>query len=101
MPARRRRVALGLDAASVAGRFLDHRRQRASQVLQWIKDGTLDVLVDRTYFARDADRANHLAVAVSAEHSACGEGHPTPTDRDQAHKEFQLTLLGTIGQTSG
>lgn len=37
---------------------MDQRRQRAAQVLQWIKDKTLDVLVDRTYPLHDAAAAH-------------------------------------------
>lgn len=33
-------------------------RRRASQVIQWIGDGTLDVLIDRTYPLRDAATAH-------------------------------------------
>jgi NADPH2:quinone reductase len=33
-------------------------RERAQQVMQWIKDGTLDVLIDRTYPLEDAATAH-------------------------------------------
>ncbi|MEU9155502.1 quinone oxidoreductase [Streptomyces sp. NPDC048417] len=33
-------------------------RQRASQVMRWISDGTLDVLIDRTYPLEDAAQAH-------------------------------------------
>ncbi len=33
-------------------------RQRAQQVMGWIKDGTLDVLIDRTYPLEDAASAH-------------------------------------------
>ncbi|MFE4991561.1 quinone oxidoreductase family protein [Streptomyces mirabilis] len=36
----------------------DQWRQRASQVMQWIGDGTLDVLIDRTYSLEDAAQAH-------------------------------------------
>jgi NADPH2:quinone reductase len=36
----------------------DEWRQRACQVMQWISDGTLDVLIDRTYPLEDAARAH-------------------------------------------
>ncbi|MFD3581275.1 quinone oxidoreductase family protein [Streptomyces sp. NPDC058683] len=36
----------------------DEWRQRASQVMQWIGDGTLDVLIDRTYPLGDAAQAH-------------------------------------------
>jgi NADPH2:quinone reductase len=36
----------------------DEWRQRASQVMQWISDGTLDVLIDRTYPLNDAAQAH-------------------------------------------
>ena len=45
-------------SSSVPTESTDHRRQRASQVLQWIKDRTLDVLVDRTYSLTDAPAAH-------------------------------------------
>ena len=37
---------------------IDHRRQRALQVMRWIEDKTLDVLVDRTYPLQDAALAH-------------------------------------------
>jgi Zinc-binding dehydrogenase len=37
---------------------MGQRRQRASQVLQWIEDATLDVLVDRTYPLQDGASAH-------------------------------------------
>jgi NADPH:quinone reductase len=37
---------------------IDQWRRRASQVMQWIEDGTLDVLVDRTYPLHDAAEAH-------------------------------------------
>ncbi|MFD9220005.1 zinc-binding dehydrogenase [Streptomyces sp. NPDC060064] len=36
----------------------DQWRQRASQVMQWISDGTLDVLIDRRYPLNDAAQAH-------------------------------------------
>lgn len=33
-------------------------RERAHQVMQWIKDGTLDVLIDRSYSLEDAALAH-------------------------------------------
>ncbi|MER5519930.1 quinone oxidoreductase [Streptomyces sp. NPDC002763] len=36
----------------------DEWRRRASQVMQWIGDGTLDVLIDRTYPLEDAAQAH-------------------------------------------
>jgi NADPH2:quinone reductase len=44
--------------SSVPTESMDQRRRRASQVLQWIEDGTLDVLVDRTYPLKDAASAH-------------------------------------------
>jgi NADPH:quinone reductase len=43
---------------SVPTESLDRRRQRALQVMQWVEDGTLDVLVDRTYPLQDAASAH-------------------------------------------
>jgi len=37
---------------------IDQWRRRASQVMQWIEDGTLDVLIDRTYPLNDAAEAH-------------------------------------------
>jgi NADPH2:quinone reductase len=37
---------------------IDQWRQRASQVMHWIEDGTLDVLIDRTYPLEDAVTAH-------------------------------------------
>jgi NADPH2:quinone reductase len=37
---------------------IDQWRQRALQVMHWIEDGTLDVLIDRTYPLEDAVRAH-------------------------------------------
>jgi NADPH:quinone reductase len=37
---------------------IDQWRRRASQVMQWIDDGTLDVLIDRTYPLHDAAAAH-------------------------------------------
>ena len=45
-------------SSSVPTESMDHRRQRASQLLQWIQDGILDVLVDRTYSLKDAASAH-------------------------------------------
>ena len=36
----------------------EQRRQRAQQVMGWIKDGTLDVLTDRTYPLEDTASAH-------------------------------------------
>ena len=44
--------------SSVPGESIDQRRQRAAQVLRWIEDKTLDVLVDRVYRLRDAASAH-------------------------------------------
>jgi NADPH:quinone reductase len=44
--------------SSVPTESMDHRRQRAVQVLKWIQDGTLDVLIDRTYPLKDAASAH-------------------------------------------
>ena len=44
--------------SSVPTESMDKRRRRASQVLRWIEDGTLDVLVDRTYPLKDAASAH-------------------------------------------
>lgn len=38
---------------------IDQWRERARQVMQWIEDGTLDVLIDRTYPLQDAATAHH------------------------------------------
>ena len=37
---------------------IDQWRRRASQVMQWIDDGTLDVLIDRTYPLEEAAAAH-------------------------------------------
>jgi NADPH2:quinone reductase len=37
---------------------MEQRRQRAAQVMRWIEDKTLDVLVDRTYPLQDAASAH-------------------------------------------
>jgi Zinc-binding dehydrogenase len=37
---------------------IDQWRQRALQVMHWIEDGTLDVLIDRTYPLEDAASAH-------------------------------------------
>jgi NADPH:quinone reductase len=37
---------------------IEQWRQRASQVMQWIEEGTLDVLIDRTYALEDAASAH-------------------------------------------
>lgn len=37
---------------------IDQRTSRALQVLKWIEDGTLDVLIDRTYPLEDAAKAH-------------------------------------------
>jgi NADPH2:quinone reductase len=37
---------------------IDQWRRRASQVMQWIDDGTLDILIDRTYPLQDAAAAH-------------------------------------------
>ncbi|MEH0845861.1 zinc-binding dehydrogenase [Micromonospora sp. CPCC 205711] len=46
--------ALGIPAHE----SIDQRRSRALQVMKWIEDGTLDVLIDRTYPLEDAARAH-------------------------------------------
>jgi NADPH:quinone reductase len=51
-------VHLVLYRSSVPTESMDQRRQRALQVMQWIEDGTLDVLVDRTYSLNDAASAH-------------------------------------------
>jgi NADPH2:quinone reductase len=45
-------------SSSAPTEAMDRRRQRALQVLQWIDDGTLDVLIDRTYPLKDAASAH-------------------------------------------
>ena len=45
-------------SSSVPTESIDQRRQRAAQVLRWIEDKTLDVLVDRIYPLRDAASAH-------------------------------------------
>src|SRR5213594_532758 len=45
-------------SSSVPAESIDQRRQRAAQVLRWIEDKTLDVLVDRTYPLQDAASAH-------------------------------------------
>ena len=37
---------------------IDQWRHRARQVMRWIEDGTLDVLIDRTYPLEDAAAAH-------------------------------------------
>jgi NADPH2:quinone reductase len=51
-------VHLVLYRSSVPTESMDQRRRRALQVMQWIEDGTLDVLVDRTYSLNDAASAH-------------------------------------------
>ena len=45
-------------SSSVPTESIDQRRQRAVQVLRWIEDKTLDVLVDRIYPLQDAASAH-------------------------------------------
>ena len=45
-------------SSSVPAESIDQRHQRAVQVLRWIEDKTLDVLVDRTYPLQDAASAH-------------------------------------------
>jgi NADPH2:quinone reductase len=45
-------------SSSVPTESIDQRRQRGAQVLRWIEDKTLDVLVDRTYPLQDAASAH-------------------------------------------
>ncbi|WP_446215642.1 zinc-binding dehydrogenase [Micromonospora sp. IBHARD004] len=43
---------------NAAHESIDQRRSRALQVMKWIEDGTLDILIDRTYPLEDAARAH-------------------------------------------
>jgi NADPH2:quinone reductase len=43
---------------NAAHESIDQWRTRALQVMEWIEDGTLDVLIDRTYPLEDAARAH-------------------------------------------
>jgi NADPH2:quinone reductase len=45
-------------SSSVPTESIDQRRQRAVEVMRWIEDKTLDVLVDRTYPLQDAASAH-------------------------------------------
>jgi NADPH:quinone reductase len=51
-------VHLVRSTSAAPGESTGRWRQCASQVLQWIDEGTLDVLVDRTYPLEDAASAH-------------------------------------------